>query len=281
MLYAPGRNSPEAAGREMTDEDVYDFAPGTTPLLVSIPHDGRAIPDDIAARMTGAARAIPDTDWHVRQLYDFAAALGAGVLAARYSRYVVDLNRDPDGAALYPGADNTEIVPLATFDREPVYRPGAEPDDEETAGRIARFWRPYHRRLAAQLGALRERHGRALLFDAHSIRSVVPRFFEGRLPDFNFGTARGASADAGLAAAAFHVLASAEGYSSVDNGRFTGGYITRTHGAPADGVHAIQLELTQRSYMNEAPPFDYRPDLAAGVKPVLRDLLAAMIDWAG
>ena len=265
----------------MDADGIFDFAPGTTPLLVSIPHDGRAIPDDIAARMTDAALRIPDTDWHVGRLYDFAGGLGAGVLAARYSRYVVDLNRDPEGQALYPGADNTEIVPLATFDREPIYRPGAAPDAGETDRRVARFWRPYHQRLAAELDALRQRHGHAVLFDAHSIRSVVPRFFDGVLPDFNFGTARGASADAGLAAAAFRVLAGAEGYASVDNGRFTGGYITRRYGAPAGGVHAIQLELSQRTYMDEAHPFGYRPDLAGKVRPVLRDLLAAMIDWAG
>ena len=265
----------------MDAEDIFDFTPGTAPLLVSIPHDGRSIPDDIAARMTDAALRIPDTDWHVGRLYDFAGELGAGVLAARQSRYVVDLNRDPGGEALYPGADNTEIVPLGTFDREPIYRPGEAPDAEETAERIARFWRPYHDRLAAGIAALRERHGLAVLFDAHSIRSVVPRFFEGALPDFNFGTARGASADPGLAASAFRVLDSAEGYTAVDNGRFTGGYITRRYGAPADGVHAIQLELSQRTYMDEAYPFDYRPDLARRVRPVLRDLLGAMVDWAG
>lgn len=264
----------------MGADDIFDFAPGTTPLLVSIPHDGRSIPDDIAARMTAEALRIPDTDWHVGRLYDFAGALGAGVLAARQSRYVVDLNRDPEGAALYPGADNTEILPLRTFDREPIYRAGAEPDAGETGERIARFWQPYHERLAAELAALRERHGLALLFDAHSIRSVVPRFFEGTLPDFNFGTARGASADAGLAAPAFRVLASAGGYTAADNGRFTGGYITRRYGAPAEGVHAIQLELTQRTYMDEAYPFGYRPDLADRVRPVLSELLTTTIDWA-
>lgn len=263
----------------MTDDDIYDFTPGSAPLLVSIPHDGRSIPDDVAERMTGEALRIPDTDWHVGRLYDFARELGAGVLAARHSRYVVDLNRDPEGAALYPGADNTEIVPLLTFDREPIYRDGAVPDEAEIEGRVARFWRPYHDRLAAEIGALRERHGVAILFDAHSIRSVVPRFFEGTLPDFNFGTARGASADAALARSAFRPLDSAEGYTAVDNGRFTGGYITRTYGAPADGVHAIQLELTQRTYMDESHPFGYRPDLADRVKPVLRGMLAAMVDW--
>ena len=259
---------------------AFDFTPGTLPVLVSIPHDGRDIPDDIAARMTPEALEIPDTDWHMRRLCGFAAGLGASVLAARRSRYVVDLNRDPDGAALYPGADNTEIVPLSTFDRESIYRAGAEPDPGEVADRIERFWQPYHRRLAGELAALRERHGRAVLFDAHSIRSAVPRFFDGTLPDFNFGTARGASADPGLAAAAYRVLDSAAGYTAVDNGRFTGGYITRRYGAPDEGVHAIQLELAQRTYMDESRPYGYRPDLAASVRPVLRDLLGAMIDWA-
>ena len=265
---------------EMKADDIYDFMPGTTPVLVSIPHDGRTIPEGIAARMTDEALRIPDTDWHVGRLYDFAGELGAGVLAARHSRYVVDLNRDPSGAALYPGADNTEIVPLRTFDREPVYRDGAAPGEAEIEERVAGFWQPYHDRLAAEIGALRERHGVAILFDAHSIRSVVPRFFEGTLPDFNFGTARGTSADAALAASAFRALDSAEGYSAVDNGRFTGGYITRSYGAPADRVHAIQLELSQRTYMDEAYPFGYRPDLADAVKPVLREMLAAMVGWA-
>ena len=264
----------------MNDGEIFDHIPGTVPLLVSIPHDGRSIPDDIAARMTAEALRIPDTDWHMGRLCDFAAGLGASVLAARQSRYVVDLNRDPDGAALYPGADNTEIVPLGTFAREPIYRAGAEPDEGEVEDRIERFWEPYHRRLADELAALRERHGRAVLFDAHSIRSAVPRFFDGTLPDFNFGTARGASADPGLAAAAFRVLDSAEGYSAVDNGRFTGGYITRRYGAPGERIHAIQLELSQRTYMDEAYPFGYRPDLAGAVRPVLRDLLGVMIDWA-
>ncbi len=264
----------------MTEDHIFDFSPGAAPVLVSIPHDGRAIPDDIAARMTPAALAIPDTDWHIRRLYDFAGGLGAGVLAAHHSRYVVDLNRDPEGAALYPGADNTEIAPLLTFDREPVYRRGAAPDTAETEGRIARFWRPYHDRLTSELEALRACHGIAVLFDAHSIRSVVPRFFDGVLPDFNFGTARGASADAGLAAAAFGVLSAARTYSAVDNGRFTGGYITRRYGDPDEGIHAIQLELSQRTYMNEAHPFAYRPDLADAVRPVLREMLAAIVDWA-
>ncbi len=261
-------------------EPVYTFAAGATALLVSIPHDGRVIPPEIGDRMTGEALRIPDTDWHVGRLYDFAHGLGASVLAARYSRYVVDLNRDPAGEALYPGADNTEIVPLSTFEREPVYRAGAEPDTPEIAERIRLYWRPYHDRLGAEIARLKDRYGQVVVFDAHSIRSVVPRFFAGVLPDFNFGAASGASADADLARRAFAVLDGATGFTAADNGRFTGGFITRHYGAPGDGVHTIQLELSQRTYMDESHPFHYRPDLARSVKPVLRALLAEMLDWA-
>lgn len=259
--------------------EPYRFAPGTTPLLVSIPHDGQHLPDDIVAGMTAVARRIPDTDWHVNTLYDIAASLGAGVLAATHSRYVVDLNRDPIGEALYPGADNTEIVPLTTFDREPIYRAGGDPDSGAVAARIETYWRPYHQRLEATIDALRDRFGLAVVFDAHSIRSVVPRFFDGRLTDFNFGTASGASADAALARRAYAVLDGAPGYSSVLDGRFTGGYITRHYGAPADGVHVLQLELSQRTYMDEAHPFAYRADLAGRLKPVLRAVLESVLAW--
>ena len=261
--------------------DVYRFQQGTLPLLISVPHDGQFVPEDIAARMTEAARRIPDTDWHVQRLYDFAAGLGASVLAATHSRYVVDLNRDPEGKPLYPGADNTEVCPTATFDLEPIYADGAAPDDSEIEARIATYWRPYHDRIAAELGRLRDAFGVAVLFDAHSIRSEVPRFFEGRLPDFNFGTASGASADDGLARDAFAVLDDAAGYTAVLNGRFTGGYITRHYGDPARGIHALQLELSQATYMNETHPFDYRPDLADGLKPVLKRLIERIVAWIG
>ena len=230
--------------------------------------------------MTEAALRIPDTDWHIRRLYEFAGTLGASVLATEYSRYVVDLNRDPAGDALYPGADNTEIVPTSTFDREPIYKAGESLEDVEIAQRIETYWRPYHDRLAAELAALTDRHGYAVVLDAHSIRSVVPRFFEGTLPDFNFGTASGASANEALAARAFAELPHAAGFTSANNGRFTGGYITRHYGDPAQGVHTIQLELSQRTYMNEAHPFEYRPDLAGAVQSILRELLTALLDWA-
>ncbi len=259
--------------------EPYRFEQGTIPLLISIPHDGQHVPGEIAARMTGPAREIPDTDWHVQRLYDFAAGLGASVLAATHSRYVIDLNRDPVGEALYPGAENTEIVPVTMFDREPIYLPGAAPDAPEIAARVATYWQPYHDKLGAEIDRLRAQFGFAVVFDAHSIRSEVPRFFDGRLPDLNFGTASGASADPALAARAYNVLDTADGYSAILNGRFTGGYITRHYGAPGENVHTLQLELSQRTYMNEPHPFAFRPDLAGSLVQVLRRLIEEIIAW--
>ncbi len=261
--------------------EVFRFHRGSTPLLVSVPHCGTHVPSEVGERLTPEARLLADTDWHVERLYDFAAGLGAGLLTATHSRYVIDLNRPPDGAALYPGADNTELCPTTTFARQAIYRDGALPDPAEIELRVETRWRPYHETLAAELGRLRAEHGIALLFDAHSIRSRVPRFFDGRLPDFNLGTVGGASADAGLAARLLGICEGAAGFSSVLNGRFTGGYITRRYGNPAEGVHAVQLEQSQITYMDEDPPFGYRADLAAAVRPVLKALLAEMLAWAG
>jgi N-formylglutamate deformylase len=260
--------------------DVYRFTTGTAPLLVSMPHVGTHVPAPLAARMTDSARAVPDTDWHVDRLYDFLGDLGASVIQATHSRYVIDLNRPPDSAPLYPGAANTGLCPTEQFDGAPIYRPGETPGDAEIDERRTLFWRPYHDRLAAELQALRERHGTVLLYEAHSIRSRVPRLFDGRLPDINLGTADGAAAAADLAALLIETAGEAESYSSVLNGRFKGGYITRRYGRPAERIHAVQLELSQLTYMEEDAPFRFRDDLAAAVRPTLRAILQAMLAWA-
>jgi len=259
--------------------DIYAFTEGSTPLLVSMPHDGIIIPEPLAARMTPYARTTPDTDWHMARLYDFAAELGASVLRPYHSRFVIDLNRSPDGKPLYPGASNTELCPTRCFDESAIYLDGEAPDDDEIAERRARYWQPYHDRIAATLADIKSRHGIALLYDAHSIRSVVPRFFDGRLPDLNLGTADGASCASTLEDALTGVLECAHDYTHVLNGRFTGGFITRTYGDPENGVHAVQLEQAQVSYMDEDAPYDYREDLAEGVRPTLRALLEAMLTW--
>lgn len=262
---------------------TYRYHPGSTPLLISIPHAGTFIPDDIAAGLTDRALRRPDTDWHVDRLYDFAADLGAGLLTATHSRYVIDLNRPPDDRPLYAGADNTGLCPTTLFDHSPLYRLGQEPGAGEIERRMEAFWRPYHARLDEALRQTVDRHGYALLYDAHSIRSQVPRFFEGRLPDLNLGTADGASASPALEARLFNVCRAADGdngYSSVLNGRFTGGYITRHYGHPANGIHAVQLELSQCTYMRETAPYRFDAARAARIRPVLRQILAAMLDWA-
>ena len=216
--------------------EPYRFRAGRIPLLVSMPHTGTHIPEWLAPRLTRAAKALPDTDWHLEQLYDFLDELGASVLVATHSRYVVDINRPPDNANLYPGQDTTGIVPLDTFHKEPLYLPGFEPAEEEVRSRIDQYWKPYHAKLSFELDALKARHGHALLWDAHSILSVVPRFFPGKLADFNLGTADGKSCGPGLGEA---LLKTVTGYTKVLNGRFKGGYITRTYGRPANKVHAV------------------------------------------
>ena len=258
----------------------FIFHAGTEPLLVSIPHVGTYLPPELAARLTDAACQVPDTDWHLDRLYAFAKDLGASILMATHSRYVVDLNRPRDGSSLYPGQSVTGLCPVDLFDGTSLYKGGVGPDAPETAARVDALWQPYHDQLRSELTRLRDRHGIAMLWDAHSIRSVLPRFFEGRLPDLNLGTADGASCDSVLARTLLDIAQSVPGHSAVLNGRFKGGHITRHYGSPAKGIHAAQLELTQCSYMMESLPFDYLPERAEPLQAQLCRLLEAMLAHA-
>jgi N-formylglutamate deformylase len=256
----------------MQTDDICSLHRGTAPLLVSLPHDGTALPAEVAARLTPAARRVPDTDWHVSRLYAFARELGASMIVPKYSRYVVDLNRPPDDVSLYPGQNTTGLCPIVQFSGDPVYLPGAEPTPEEIAQRVETYWRPYHQTLAAEITRLKTQHGRVVLWEGHSIRSVVPFLFEGRLPDLNLGTAGGASCSPALQGRLETILAAQKAYTFVVNGRFKGGYITRNYGNPAGGVDAIQLELAQLNYMGEAS-FEYLTPSAQRVQAMLRALL--------
>lgn len=266
-----------------TDRPAFEFHQGSAPLLVSFPHAGTYVPPSVADRLTDEARQVPDTDWHLPRLYAFVKALGASTLVATHSRYVVDLNRPPDGTSLYPGQSVTGLCPTDTFDDTPLYlNPALIPDDAEIAQRRDLVWQPYHHQLQAELARIKAQHGVAVLWDAHSIRSVLPRFFEGTLPDLNLGTHKGASCAAGLGE---HILQSVQaqqygGLTSVLNGRFTGGYITRRYGCPADNIHAIQLEMTQSSYMQEALPFDYLPERATQTLPALLRMISTVLAFA-
>ncbi len=257
---------------------TYRFVQGCSPLIISMPHIGTALPPRIEAQLTSAARALPDTDWHVDRLYDFAAASGASLLAARYSRYVVDLNRPPDDSRLYADQVHTGLCPLHSFAGEPLYHDATSAlSAQELELRREQFWRPYHAALAASIAETRRRRGCALLVDAHSVRSRVPRLFSGRLPDVNLGTDDGRSCDPGMVQPLLAILAAQERFSFVLNGRFRGGYITRHYGAPGRGVHALQIELAQTSYMDETG-CAYEESRAVPLKQLLEQLLDALLE---
>jgi N-formylglutamate deformylase len=259
--------------------ESFHFRPGSSPLLVSMPHVGTHVPTPILERLTPAARPLPDTDWHLERLYDFLEAVGACVLIGTHSRYVIDLNRPPSNDNLYPGQDTTGLVPIDTFAKEPLYVPGDEPSQGEVAARIDSYWKPYHAALERELERIRSAHGYALLWDAHSIVSQVPRFFSGRLPEFNLGTADGRSCGAGLGEELYAVAGRASGYGAVLNGRFKGGYITRHYGDPRRRIHAVQLELAEITYMDERVPFEFQDSSAARLRPHLRAMLETMQEW--
>jgi N-formylglutamate deformylase len=253
---------------------------GPGALIVSMPHAGTFVPHSAGHRFEDIAALRPDTDWHMPRLYDFLDALGATTIVATHSRYVVDVNRPPGGENLYPGRDTPRLCPVDTFDSRPLYRAGAEPTQQEIDARVASVWVPYHRALEREITRVRGEHGVAVLWDAHSIVSRAPRLFEGRLSDFNLGTADDASCDPALSRELLLSLQRHKEFTAVLNGRFKGGYITRRYGRPKDGVHAVQLEMSQCLYMDEAPPYAFREDLAARIRPILRDQLEIALAFA-
>jgi N-formylglutamate deformylase len=260
---------------------------GAAPLIVAFPHTGFDLPEEFSSGLVSPWLARRDADWWIEQLYDFAGDLGATTLRTRVSRSVIDVNRDPSGASLYPGQATTGLCPTTSFDGEPLYREGCEPDETDIARRRAQYFTPYHEALVLQIARLRAEHARVVVYDAHSIRSRIPRLFEGELPQFNIGTNDGRACDGRLAARVAELCA-ASGRSWVLDGRFKGGWTTRRHGAPAEGVHAIQMELACRGYMAEpfeqpAPetwPTAHDSLRAAPIRAVLTEILRACLAFA-
>jgi formiminoglutamase len=267
--------------------DWLQLAEGRSPLLVSIPHTGTDIPETIEKRLVSAWLGRKDADWWIERLYGFAAGLDATVIRTAISRTVIDVNRDPSGASLYPGQATTELCPTTTFDGEPLYRAGCEPETEEIKRRRRDYFDPYHAALADQIARLRRKHPCVVLYDCHSIRSVIPRLFDGELPHFNIGTNDGHSCDRELLQRIERICKSTR-FTSMTNGRFRGGWITRHYGRPADGIHAVQMELACRGYMADpAGPLDastwparYDASFAAPMRAVLEDILNACLAFA-
>lgn len=259
--------------------NIVEVTQGDSPIILGQPHGGTHVPDAIFARLNENGQRLADTDWHIGQLYD-GLLEGATVVASNIHRYVIDANRDPAGASLYPGQNTTTLVPLTDFDGQAIWRSGQEPTPEEVAERRALYHAPYHAALAAEIERVKARHGVAILYDCHSIRSDIPFLFSGQLPVFSIGTNMGATCDPAVEAAAKEITLSDEGYDVVINGRFKGGWTTRNYGRPARNEHAIQMELAQRSYMEEATPWTYRPDRAEVLRPHLRKLLKSLNDLA-
>ena len=270
------------------DSDWLSVTPQEAPLVVSFPHTGTLIPDEYAGGLVSPWLARKDADWWIDRLYDFARDLGATIVHTAISRTVIDVNRDPSGQSLYPGQATTGLCPTTSFDGEPLYGAGAEPGPDEIAVRRARFFDPYQAALAREITRLRARHKTVVLYDCHSIRSDIPRLFDGELPQFNIGTNSGASCDPALTADVER-LCDASGHSRATNGRFKGGFITRHHGRPGDGVHAIQMELGCRGYMREPTPGSLTPDnwptpfdpaYAAPMRETLAAILEACLAFA-
>jgi formiminoglutamase len=252
---------------------------GTLPVILGLPHTGTWLPDDASRWLNGTGLAIADTDWHIHRLYD-GLLPGVSTVRAAFHRYVIDANRDPSGASLYPGRNTTGLCPTTDFDGRPIYRDGAEPNEAEIARRRDAYHAPYHAALAAEVERVRAEHGVAILYDCHSIRSVIPFLFDGRLPDFNIGTHDGRSCAPEVEYSVEEICSTADGYRHVLNSRFKGGWTTRHYGRPWEGVHAVQMELAQATYMDETPPWTWRADRAGRVRETLRTILERLADLA-
>jgi N-formylglutamate deformylase len=253
--------------------EMVELNSGSSPVILGFPHTGTFVPDDIRAKLNETGRKLTDTDWHIHELYQ-GLLPSATTVRATFHRYCLDANRDPSGTSLYPGQNTTGLIPLTDFDNNPLWIEGREPDVTETAERVLRFHQPYHAALAAEIERVKAKHGVAVLYDCHSIRSVCPFLFDGKLPDFNIGTDNGRTCNPLLEQEVSAICRAAEGYTTVVNGRFRGGWTTRHYGKPQTGVHAIQMELTQATHLkSETLPFDYDLEKAAGLRKVLQQIL--------
>jgi N-formylglutamate deformylase len=255
-----------------------DVVRGDSPVILGLPHTGTYVPDAVRAALTARGQGLEDTDWHIHTLHDGLLA-GATTVRATFHRYVIDANRDPSGASLYPGQNTTGLVPTTLFDGPDLWvtPPTA---DVITARRLA-YHVPYHAALNVEMERVHARHGVAILYDCHSIRSHIPYLFEGKLPDFNIGTNGGTTCAPVIERAVVDICARAAGYSSVLNGRFKGGWTTRHYGRPAQNWHVIQMELAQSTYLTtESAPWTYDTAKADRLRGHIKEILTTLAAMA-
>jgi len=257
---------------------LIEIRPGNSALVLGLPHTGTWLPEDVATNLNNTGLAVADTDWHIHDLYDGLLQEVTSV-RTKVHRYAIDVYRDPSGESLYPGQNTTGLCPLTDFDGVPIYQKGHAPDAAETDARLKAYHQPYHSALKTELDRVRALHGFAILYDCHSIRSKIPFLFEGTLPDFNIGTNSGASCDPGIQSAVADICGRAEGYTSIVNGRFKGGWTTRHYGRPFEGIHALQMELAQSAYMQECPPWAYEKAKAERLRSQLKTILETLSAW--
>ncbi len=255
--------------------EIATVTRGSSPLILSMPHPGTGVPSEVAAQLNERGKLVEDTDWHMRQLYGFAAPFRPTIVEAQLSRFVIDLNRDPAGVSLYPGQATTELVPTTTFDGAPIWR--TAPDSAEIERRKAAYFQPYHTALANEIARVKAEHGYCVLWDCHSIKSVIPRLFEGTLPTLNLGTNSGQSCAPGVETAAVAAMAG-QPLTQILNGRFKGGWITRHYGRPFEGVHALQMEIALSAYLaEEAAPWTFDATKAASLQSALSAIIEAAL----
>lgn len=259
---------------------VFEVRQGSCPVILAFPHTGTHVSADIWDKLNDNGRTLADTDWHIETLYS-GLLPNATTVEAKFHRYVIDANRDPSGLSLYPGQHTTSLVPMTDFNGKPIWIAGQEPDEAEVKRRLKEFHAPYHSALSAEITRVKAEHGIAVLYDCHSIRSHIPFLFEGKLPDFNIGTDMSTTCNAAIEAIAVKVTSQAEGYTSILNGRFKGGWTTRHYGKPGENIHAIQMELAQASHLaTEAPPFDLDPAKAETLRRHLKQILTGIEQFA-
>lgn len=254
---------------------MIEVAQGTGPIVLALPHTGTEIPSEIAERLNQRGKALADTDWNIHRLYN---GLLDNITTVRtpIHRYVIDVNRGPDDASLYPGQNTTGLCPVTDFDGKPIYRAGQEPDTDQIENRRLTWHQPYHQALSTELSRVHAKHGCAILYDCHSIRSVIPYLFPEILPDFNIGTNSSTSCASVVEKTVHEICQSAPGYDTILNGRFKGGWTTRHYGRPQGDFHAIQMELAQSTYMQEAPPWAYDDNRADKLRAHLSNILNAL-----